>query len=69
MDIKQAEEIMNSPHKVEVQYDDVPVWIESIQGTTANIVVIGTNKKMTVPVEQLEYTGRPVDPENIYGLQ
>ncbi|NLP36144.1 MAG: small, acid-soluble spore protein, H family [Firmicutes bacterium] len=69
MDIKQAEEIMNSPRKVEVQYDDVPVWIESIQGTTANIVVIGTNKKMTVPVEQLEYTGRPVDPENIYGLQ
>ena len=69
MDMKQAEEIMNSPRKVEVQYDDVPVWIESIQGTTANIVVIGTNKKMTVPVEQLEYTGRPVDPENIYGLQ
>ncbi|NLM53131.1 MAG: small, acid-soluble spore protein, H family [Firmicutes bacterium] len=69
MDIKQAEEIMNSPDKVEVQYEDVPVWIDSLQGNMANITVIGTNKKMSVPVEQLEYTGRPVDSENIYGLQ
>ena len=34
----------------------------------ADVKVIGTGKHMTVPLAELENTGRPVDPDNIYGL-
>ncbi|HHU29805.1 MAG: H-type small acid-soluble spore protein [Bacillota bacterium] len=68
MDKKQAEEILQSGQQVEVQYQDVPVWIENIQGSMADVKVIGTGKHMTVPLAELENTGRPVDPDNIYGL-
>ncbi|NLZ39140.1 MAG: small, acid-soluble spore protein, H family [Firmicutes bacterium] len=69
MDRYQAEQIMKANNNVEVQYQDVPVWIKNVQGSTAEVEVIGTGKKLTVPLAELENTGRPISEENIYGLQ
>ncbi|NLZ93255.1 MAG: small, acid-soluble spore protein, H family [Firmicutes bacterium] len=69
MDRNQAEQIMNANNNVEVQYQDVPVWIKNIQGSMAEVEIIGTGRKLTVPLNELESTGRPISEENIYGLQ
>lgn len=68
MDRQRAEQIMKAPKKVEVQYEDVPVWIDRIHGDSANVTIIGTSRSMKVPLEKLEDTGRPLDEENVYGL-
>ncbi|HZK25624.1 MAG TPA: H-type small acid-soluble spore protein [Oscillospiraceae bacterium] len=69
MDNQRAEQIIKASEKIEVQYQDVPVWIENVQGSTADISIIGTNRKITVPLAELEDTGRPISEQNIYGLQ
>ncbi|NLN07877.1 MAG: small, acid-soluble spore protein, H family [Firmicutes bacterium] len=69
MDRQTAEQIMKAPEKIEVQYQDVPVWIESVNETSAEVSVIGTKHRMKVPLSELEYTGRPIEAENIYGMQ
>lgn len=68
MDRNQAEQIMGNHNNVEVQYQDVPVWIKNVEGSTAEVEVIGTNRKLTVPLDELEDTGRRIREENIYGL-
>ncbi|HHX74213.1 MAG TPA: small, acid-soluble spore protein, H family [Firmicutes bacterium] len=69
MDRQTAEQIMKAAENIEVQFQDVPVWIESVTDTSAVVSVIGTKRRMSVPLSELEYTGRPAEPENIYGMQ
>ena len=68
MDKKRAEQIMSAPKKVEVQYQDVPVWIEGVHGSTADVNIIGTSRTMSVSLDELEDTGRPLSAENVFGL-
>lgn len=69
MDNKQAEHIVNANEHIEVQYQHVPVWIENVQGSTADVSIMGTNRKINVPLAELEDMGRPISEQNIYGLQ
>ncbi|MGI6660002.1 MAG: small, acid-soluble spore protein, H family [Dethiobacteraceae bacterium] len=69
MDRKEAEKILNASEHLEVQYQNVPVWIENVQETTADVTIMGTNRRINVPLEELEDMERPLSEENIYGLQ
>ena len=69
MDRKEAEKILNAREHLEVQYQNVPVWIENVQETTADVTIMGTNRRINVPLEELEDMERPLSEENIYGLQ
>lgn len=68
MDRQRAEQIMKAPRKVEVQYEDVPVWIDDVHGNMADITVIGTSRSMKVSLDKLRDTGRPLDSENVFGI-
>lgn len=56
MEIKRAEEIINSKGIIEVTYKDSPVWIESIiqDNSTAHVKLLSSNQTMNIPVEDLE---------------
>jgi len=58
MNKSRAEEIMRAPTKIEVVHDGRPVWIESINGDTANVTVMGTCHTMDVPLRELKETGK-----------
>jgi H-type small acid-soluble spore protein len=58
MDTNRAEEIMRAPKKIEVVYNGQPVWIEGVNGTSANVTVMGTCKTMDVPVADLQENGK-----------
>jgi small acid-soluble spore protein H (minor) len=55
MDIKRAEEIINSKGIIEVTYKNSPVWIESItqDNATAHVKLLSDNQSMSIPVEDL----------------
>lgn len=55
MDIKRAEEIINSKGIIEVTYNDSPVWIESVirEDATAHVKLLSNNQSMNIPVEAL----------------
>ena len=55
MDIKRAEEIINSKGIIEVTYKDSPVWIESVirDNATAHVKLLSDNQSMNIPVEDL----------------
>ncbi|MHB1392934.1 MAG: H-type small acid-soluble spore protein [Clostridia bacterium] len=55
MDIKRAEEIINSKGIIEVTYKDSPIWIESIinENATAHVKLLSDNESMNIPVEDL----------------
>lgn len=55
MDIKRAEEIINSKGIIEVTYKDSPVWIESVinDAATAHVKLLSNNQTMNIPVEDL----------------
>lgn len=45
LDIQRAKQIIESKGVIEVLYGDSPVWIESLNGNTANISYMHTKKK------------------------
>ena len=55
MDIKRAEEIINSKGVIEVTYNNAPVWLESIieDEAAARVKLLSTNQSINIPVEQL----------------
>ncbi len=55
MDIKRAEEIINSKGIIEVTYKDSPVWIESVikDNATAHVKLLSDNESMNIPVKDL----------------
>lgn len=54
MDKQRAQEIINSPAKIEVHYQGKPVWIEGVEEDTANVTVMGTCHTMNVPFSELQ---------------
>ena len=58
MEKNRAEEILRAPTKIEVVYDARPVWITGVNGTSANVTVMGTSKTMDVPIADLKETGK-----------
>lgn len=60
MDMKRAEEIINSKGIIEVNYKNSPVWIESLieDGSTAHVKVLSTNETMNIPVSDLKESSR-----------
>lgn len=55
MDIKRAEEIINSKGIIEVTYKNSPVWLESVvkDNATAHVKLLSNNEAMSIPVEEL----------------
>ncbi len=55
MDIKRAEEIINSKGIIEVTYKNSPVWIESVikDNATALVKLLSDNHSMSIPIEDL----------------
>jgi small acid-soluble spore protein H (minor) len=55
MDIKRAEEIINSKGIIEVTYKDSPIWIESVikDNATAHVKLLSNNQTMNLPIEDL----------------
>lgn len=55
MELKRAEEIINSKGIIEVTYKDSPVWIENIieDGATAHVRLLSNNQSMNISVEAL----------------
>jgi len=55
MDIKRAEEIINSKGIIEVTYKNSPVWIENVVkgDATAQVKLLSNNEVMSIPVEDL----------------
>lgn len=55
MEIKRAEEIINSKGIIEVTYKDSPVWIESVikDNATAHVKLLSNDESMNIPVEDL----------------
>jgi small acid-soluble spore protein H (minor) len=55
MDIKRAEEIINSKGIIEVTYKDSPIWIESVikDNATAHVKLLSNNQTMNLPIEYL----------------
>jgi small acid-soluble spore protein H (minor) len=57
--IRRAEEIIASPEKIEVLYNENPVWLEDIvNNEKAYVTVLGSCKTMEVPVSDLVETGK-----------
>ena len=53
MDNKRAQEIMQSHGVINVTYNGMPVWIESIRGDLSEVTLIGMDKRIDVPVSAL----------------
>lgn len=57
MNIERARKILNSSDIIEVSYQGVPVWIESIQhDDSAEITNLETRKRMKAPIQDLKET-------------
>lgn len=59
MNIKRANEIIQSPSNIEVEYNGHSVWLERVHDytKTADIKDLQHNKKMEVDIERLNETG------------
>ncbi|MGE5678522.1 MAG: H-type small acid-soluble spore protein [Pseudomonadota bacterium] len=55
MDIRRAEEILDSKGVIEVTWKNSPVWIESLVGEygTAHVKLLTSDKSMNIPVNEL----------------
>lgn len=53
MDNKRAEEIMQSHGVINVNYNGMPVWLEGIRGDMAEVTFIGLDRRMDIPVKEL----------------
>ena len=55
MDIRRAEEILDSKGVIEVTWKNSPVWIESLVGEdgTAHVKLLASDKSMNIPVDEL----------------
>jgi small acid-soluble spore protein H (minor) len=59
MQAERAAEIINSPNTIEVLYNSMPVWIDSVDESrqTASIRLMETGNRVEVPVHELDETG------------
>lgn len=59
MNIKRAEEIINSKGIIEVTYKNSPVWIESVakDDETAHVKLLASDEAMNIPVKELTEKG------------
>lgn len=53
MDSARAQEIIESKGVIEVLYNSIPVWINSVTGESAEITYLDSNRKSQVPVASL----------------
>jgi H-type small acid-soluble spore protein len=53
MESKRAEQIMQSNGVIEVSYNGMPVWIESIHGDMARVKFIDIDRSTDVPISAL----------------
>ncbi len=53
MDNRRAEEIMQSHGVINVNYNGMPVWLEGIRGDLAEVTFIGLDRRMDIPVKEL----------------
>jgi small acid-soluble spore protein H (minor) len=53
MDIERAKQVMESKGVIDVRYNGIPVWIESIRSDNAEVKFLDTDKRMDVPVDKL----------------
>jgi len=53
MESRRAEQIMQSKGVIEVTYNGMPVWIESIHGDMAKIRFIDMDRSSDVPISAL----------------
>ena len=56
MDSKRAVEIMQSNGSINVTYNGMPVWIESIRGDMAEVTFIGMDRRVDVSISALSET-------------
>lgn len=53
MNGKRVEEIMQSYGVINVSYNGMPVWIEGVRGDVTEVTLIGTDRRIDVPVSAL----------------
>lgn len=53
VDIERAKQVMESKGVIDVRYNGVPVWIESVRSDTAEVRFLDTDKRLDVPVGKL----------------
>ncbi len=53
MDTERAIEIFNSLGVIDVHHKGAPVWIENIEGSTAEVRYLDTRRRARVPVSEL----------------
>lgn len=53
MNSKRAEEIMQSKGVINVNYNGMPVWIVGVRGEVAEVNLLGIERKMELPVDEL----------------
>jgi len=55
MKLRRAEEIYNSPDKIDVFYRNKPVWIENVDPNKDNVDIkmLDTNSRLNVPIWDL----------------
>ena len=53
MNNERAKQIVESLGVIEVLYNGSPVWIDNINGDTADVSYIGTNNKAEVDIKSL----------------
>ena len=57
MDHERVEQIMQSHGVIDVSYNGMPVWIENLRGDMAEVMLIGMERRIDVPVGALAETG------------
>ncbi len=53
MDVDMTMQILDSPEKIDVLYENSPVWILSVKGNKAKVRFLETGKESEVPVSGL----------------
>lgn len=53
MDSNRVEDIMQSHGVINVSYNGMPVWIESVRDDEAEVTVIGMERRINVPISAL----------------
>lgn len=53
MNIKRVKDVLESTGVIEVLHNGLAVWIEDIDGASANIQYLESKKRSTVPINEL----------------
>lgn len=53
MNSKRVKEIMESHGVINVSYNGMPVWIESVRGDISEVTLIDMNRRVEVPTSAL----------------